>query len=46
MREICGTGDDRIVPRPVLDPDQDDPLIHYGLTASGQWNGAVSSHSP
>jgi len=32
--EICGTGDDRIVQRPVRDADQDDPMIHYGLIAS------------
>jgi len=32
--EICGIGDDRIVQRPARDPDQDDPVIHYGLIAS------------
>jgi len=32
--EICGTGDDRVVSRPVRDPDQDDPVVHYGLIAS------------
>jgi len=30
--EICGT--DRIVQRRARDPDQDDPVIHYGLIAS------------
>jgi len=32
--EICGTGDDRVVHRPARDPDQDDPVVHYGLIAS------------
>ena len=32
--DICGTEDDRIVQRPARDPDQDDPVIHYGLIAS------------
>jgi len=32
--DICRTGDDRIVQRPVRDPDQDDPVVHYGLIAS------------